>query len=116
MNMTPQFHVGEIVIAVNDETMTPELQHLRYTGEECTVVAVFKNHTMQTNDGWEIFPIAYRVWFGDTKLLDAAPHELRKKEPPKNEVKSSDDDWARAKIRELIEAHPLITIEEMVNV
>lgn len=112
---TPQFAVGEIVIAVNDETMTPELEHLRYTGEECTVVAIFKNHTMRTADSWEILPIAYRVWFSDAKLLDAAPHELRKKQPPKDKANESDSDWATAKVNNLFIENQMLIEDELVK-
>lgn len=104
--MNPQFEVGEIAIAVADAALTPVEQNLRYSGEECTVLRVFLNHTIRIGDDWQILPVAYLVQFGDDETLTAAPHELRKKEPPKNEV--SDLDWAKLKVEELFVINPTI--------
>jgi hypothetical protein len=105
--LIPLFEVGEIAIAIADESLTPIEQNLRYSGEECTVLKVFTNHTIQTATAWKVFPFAYLVQFGDDETLTAAPHELRKKEPPKKEV--SDLEWAKNKVKDLLVINPLIT-------
>lgn len=115
--MTDKFEIGEIVIAVNDETMTPEKSYLRYNHEECTIMDAYTNFTMQSGDGWVVLPVAYRVWFGDGNMLIAAPHELRKLDDWKKEVIRRNQEWAENKVKELIAIGPLVLdpVEEMVD-
>jgi hypothetical protein len=101
--MKPKFKIGDICIAYNDPTFTIDDNTFRYNGEECTVIGVLVNQTLNTANGsWAILPFAYRVKFRDGFTPVAKENELRRKE---------DDDWVKKKVEDLLFPMPVEFVE-----
>lgn len=93
--MNAKYKVGDICIAVNDPTNTPNLEVSRYTGEECTVVEDIHEGTFFAPDFKStIQKMVYGVQFRDGRKLWATEKEL---------VRKDDREWAKKQVAKLLD-------------
>lgn len=75
-----EFKVGEVVLHINDPTITePDLRYLN--GLECKIVAPLAMYKVW-QQGRHIFELGYECLFPNGEYILCAPHELRKRRPP----------------------------------